>query len=56
MFTDQSYGCRLDGAPGLYDLTVNPLLLTMIATVHRYRGALPGSRVDLNGEICQVML
>ena len=47
---------RLDGAPGLYDLTVNPLLLTMIATVHRYRGALPGSRVDLYGEICQVML
>jgi hypothetical protein len=28
----------------------------MIATVHRYRGALPGSRVDLYGEICQVML
>ena len=47
---------RLDDAPGLYDLTVNPLLLTMIATVHRYRGALPGSRADLYGEICQVML
>ncbi len=47
---------RLNGAPGLYDLTINPLLLTMIATVHRYRGALPGSRVDLYGEICQVML
>lgn len=42
--------------PALYDLTVNPLLLTMIATVHRYRGALPGSRADLYGEICQVML
>lgn len=40
----------------LHDLTVNPLLLTMIATVHRYRGALPGSRADLYGEICQVML
>ncbi|MGH8938478.1 MAG: NACHT domain-containing protein, partial [Actinomycetes bacterium] len=47
---------RLNGAPGLYDLTVNPMLLTMIATVHRYRGALPGSRADLYGEICQVML
>lgn len=47
---------RLNGAPALYDLTVNPLLLTMIATVHRYRGALPGSRADLYGEICQVML
>lgn len=47
---------RLNGAPALYELTVNPLLLTMIATVHHYRGALPGSRVDLYGEICQVML
>jgi predicted NACHT family NTPase len=36
--------------PALYDLTVNPLLLTMIATVHRYRGALPGSRADLYGK------
>ena len=40
----------------LRDLTVNPLLLTMIATVHRYRGALPGSRAELYGEICQVIL
>lgn len=47
---------RLRGAVALYDLTVNPLLLTMIANVHRYRGALPGSRTDLYGEICQVML
>jgi NACHT domain len=42
--------------PPLRDLTANPLLLTMIATVHRYRGALPGSRADLYAEICQVML
>ena len=34
---------RLKQAPALYDLTVNPLLLTMIANVHRYRGTLPGS-------------
>jgi energy-coupling factor transporter ATP-binding protein EcfA2 len=47
---------RLNTAPGLYDLTVNPLLLTMITNVHRFRGALPGSRVDLYGEMCQVML
>ena len=47
---------RLDGAPALYDLTVNPLLLTMIANVHRYRGALPGGRAGLYAEICQVML
>ncbi|QUQ63780.1 NACHT domain-containing protein [Kutzneria sp. CA-103260] len=47
---------RLDRAPALYELTVNPLLLTMIANVHHYRGALPGNRVDLYGEICQAML
>ena len=40
----------------LRDLATNPLLLTMIATAHRYRGALPGSRADLYGEICQVLL
>jgi hypothetical protein len=42
--------------PALNDLAVNPLLLTMIATAHRYRGALPGSRADLYGEICQVLV
>jgi hypothetical protein len=42
--------------PALLDLAVNPLLLTMIATAHRYRGALPDSRADLYGEICQVLL
>ena len=47
---------RLEDAPALHDLAVNPLLLTMIANVHRYRGALPGSRADLYGEICEVML
>jgi hypothetical protein len=47
---------RLATSPALYDLTVNPLLVTMIANVHRYRNALPGSRADLYGEICQVML
>lgn len=47
---------RLDGTPALYDLAANPLLLTMIANVHRYRGALPGSRVERYDEICQVML
>ncbi len=47
---------RLQQAPALRELTVNPLLLAMIANVHRYRGALPGSRADLYSEICQVML
>jgi hypothetical protein len=47
---------RLEQAPALHDLTVNPLLLTMMANVHKYRGALPGNRADLYSEICQVML
>jgi energy-coupling factor transporter ATP-binding protein EcfA2 len=47
---------RLRAVPSLSALTVNPLLLTMIAMVHRYRGALPGSRVELYAEICEVLL
>jgi hypothetical protein len=47
---------RLKQTPALYDLAVNPLLLTMIVNVHKYRGALPGSRVSLYSEICLVML
>jgi hypothetical protein len=46
----------LEDNPALDDLTVNPLLLTMIVHVHRYRGALPDSRADLYGQICQVLL
>lgn len=42
--------------PRLGDLTSNPLLLTMICMVHRYHGALPGSRSQLYAEICQVLL
>jgi hypothetical protein len=47
---------RLKKLPTLGALTVNPLLLTMIAMVHRYHGALPGSRVELYNEICEVLL
>lgn len=47
---------RLHGSPALSDLAVNPLLLTMIATVHRYRSSLPGRRVELYVEICEVSL
>jgi hypothetical protein len=47
---------RLAGNPSLHDLTGNPLLLTMMAMVHRYHGALPGSRVQLYSEVCQVLL
>jgi hypothetical protein len=47
---------RLRARPSLYDLASNPLLLTMIANVHRYRDALPGSRAALYGEMCQVLV
>ena len=47
---------RLEQHPALRDLAANPLLLTMIATAHRYRGALPDSRAELYGEICHVLL
>jgi energy-coupling factor transporter ATP-binding protein EcfA2 len=47
---------RLQQRPVLTELTVNPLLLTMIAMVHRYRGQLPGRRVELYAEICDVLL
>ncbi len=48
---------RLAGLPALHDLTVNPLLLTMIVNVHRDGGSkLPENRAELYGEICQVVL
>ncbi|MET8156325.1 NACHT domain-containing protein [Sphaerisporangium sp. NPDC005289] len=47
---------RLRAAPGLYDLAANPLLLTMIANVHRYRGQLPAGRAALYAEMCDVLL
>lgn len=47
---------RLRRHPALLDFATNPLLLTMIALVHRYRGALPGTRADLYGEMCSVLL
>lgn len=47
---------RLEKTQNLMELAVNPLLLTMIATVHRYRSALPGRRVELYKEICEVFL
>lgn len=46
----------IETMPSLSALTVNPLLLTMITMVHRYRGALPGSRSELYAEICEVLL
>ncbi|NER99404.1 MAG: NACHT domain-containing protein [Symploca sp. SIO1B1] len=47
---------RLKKFPPLVAMACNPLLLTMIALVHDNRGALPGSRVELYGEICEVLL
>ncbi|MBZ0282737.1 MAG: NACHT domain-containing protein [Anaerolineae bacterium] len=47
---------RIRDAPSLSALAVNPLLLTMIANVHRYRSSLPGRRVELYAEICEVFL
>jgi hypothetical protein len=47
---------RLRVSPTMQELAVNPLLLTLIATVHRYRSELPGRRVELYAEICEVFL
>jgi energy-coupling factor transporter ATP-binding protein EcfA2 len=47
---------RLRQIATLLDMAVNPLLLTMIATVHRYRRSLPGRRIELYAEICEVFL
>jgi energy-coupling factor transporter ATP-binding protein EcfA2 len=47
---------RLRGNTQLYELGVNPLLLTMMAHVHHYRNVLPGSRAELYREVCQVLL
>lgn len=47
---------RIRHNPPLAAMAVNPLLLTMISTVHRRGSALPGKRVELYKEICQVLL
>jgi energy-coupling factor transporter ATP-binding protein EcfA2 len=47
---------RMQQTPALAVLAVNPLLLTMIATIHRYRSTLPGKRVELYADICEVFL
>jgi len=47
---------RIKNSKPLADMGVNPLLLTMIATVHRRGSALPGKRVELYKEICQILL
>jgi energy-coupling factor transporter ATP-binding protein EcfA2 len=47
---------RIKHNSALASMALNPLLLTMIATVHCYQGALPGRRVELYAEICDVLL
>ncbi len=47
---------KLRDSPALAELASNPLLLTMIVNVHRYRGALPGTRAELYAEMCVVLL
>ncbi|NEQ70613.1 MAG: hypothetical protein F6K21_35000, partial [Symploca sp. SIO2D2] len=47
---------RIRKSSPLAAMAVNPLLLTMIATVHRRGSALPGKRIELYKEICQVLL
>ena len=47
---------RIKSSPAIASMALNPLLLTMIATVHDNRGALPGRRVELYAEICDVLL
>ncbi|MCJ7458715.1 MAG: HEAT repeat domain-containing protein [candidate division Zixibacteria bacterium] len=42
--------------PKIEFLTANPLLLTIIILVHRYRGHLPERRVELYDECCDVLL
>jgi len=47
---------EIDRLPALKELASNPLLLTMIATVHRRGNSLPLKRVDLYKMICEVLL
>ncbi|MGK7893566.1 MAG: SUMF1/EgtB/PvdO family nonheme iron enzyme [Xenococcus sp. (in: cyanobacteria)] len=47
---------RIQRTASIASMATNPLLLTMIAVVHDYRGALPGRRVELYAEICDVLL
>ncbi|MBE9118687.1 SUMF1/EgtB/PvdO family nonheme iron enzyme [Lusitaniella coriacea LEGE 07157] len=42
--------------PAIRQMASNPLLITMIATVHYLGNALPGKRVKLYKEICDVLL
>ncbi|MDJ0773470.1 MAG: GUN4 domain-containing protein [Mastigocoleus sp. MO_167.B18] len=47
---------RIINSRPLVTMAVNPLLLKMIATVHRRGNVLPGKRVELYKDICQILL
>ncbi|RIK72519.1 hypothetical protein DCC62_19380 [candidate division KSB1 bacterium] len=47
---------RIEAAPALRELAVNPLMLQIIALVHRDRGTLPERRVELYKECTDVLL
>lgn len=47
---------QLQGHPSLRQLMANPLLLTMIATVHQRYGELPGTRAELYEQICKALI
>ena len=46
----------IENNPRVNDLAVNPLLLTVIALVHRYRASLPDRRSELYEEAVEVLL
>jgi len=46
----------IENNPRVQELAVNPLLLTVIALVHRYRAALPERRAELYEEAVEVLL
>lgn len=47
---------RIQSNDAMRDLSVNPLLLTIIATVHFFYDALPENRVELYAQVCQIFL
>jgi len=47
---------RIESTPALKELAVNPLMLQIIALVHRDRGMLPDRRVELYKECTDVLL
>jgi len=47
---------RINLRPALAKIAINPLLATMIATVHSFKVTLPGRRVELYGDIFDVFL